>query len=1280
MAIDHSNRKVSFSTNVAAEPTAFRQASKSLPTNQSHSTSSAQIRGFTNRHHSSNFGAARLKPLTQLKPEPANSLPHSAIESSTIQKGILTRTLSQSASATTVSGLCYQSQHSQRGTMTANADTNGVYYRANSHGTATSQASLPKLTLGTRYRFNESSDEPSLEPSAPSPHPYDVILPGQETRRPETKTRAMSAATHSSFNVSRAHSSSATSRGFPVGARRFTQTCSSPTQTESLAKTINPAAALHARRYSTIAREPSAAAIIRPSIQTDEVFAEDGVSSAKMVAREDTKIFLIGFKALMGQDGGGEFVGNFLALIAQGGLGKVYEEVKTLISQVLQKIPTLHAAYVTVYFDEIVKQLQKIGGLLFSETELLSLFDCFRERFQAFATSMSPPPREFTFARLFEVIMQKLTSSPIYQSALLKLIETFCQLILASEGLRDGLWAALSEALFPMQPSQPDPKIANITKFLVLAFSAVEQLTGSPIKPLIKRFISWVALVDDLLTKLASETCEFVRQPLPPSIPLPTDYIPHPLGYVYSPTETTAKLDIVMQKWQAVFTKDPIHKEAFDQFKRALDHAVSGILGNSTFARFSSDLTRLWKGIFGDPSEGLTGAGLEGGLECLKILASEFLEIPVPDLKLQHEDSVLVLAGLKLSVMDALPSEVSFSTHSKLFPFNCSFQNSIRAGFREILLGCESVKFSLFKDGAHEPHDQGLINLTFKTDLKIDLIPKENSLLETLTSLPYYGGCEVKACVSDPKSHNVRWDSLWRQLKPTVIGRIEEAVKKYVDSFFQTWLVTQPHSAKGLSASRYSRKSQGANYITQSLQQGPRVLESYGNARDRFKASIQRITGIKTGSVLTQLQNPLSGAGSPLMSPALEEEIDAKRKRRQSMADYLTDVSKADSTLLQNIQRPPVAYSHRPSTNSMNLPNVFDDDDDDLGEYGTMARSLSFSTRGDTTSVDKILQPLVSSKADFNSVLSHRGGMPSFPSVEMSYDDYQLAEASMDEQNNTPVVGIGSQGVPSMAKSLSELATRDTTTEEAIANPPTVDGGSHDQAYSLLNANLTMDKVTRHLSGLADEPNSDVVTPQQRLLRSAASPPELAEKLVMAELLTNTAMEDNTLPETQATGRLSGPVKALGVPTEPGLIALADKEIVAMGKRLPKEASVDTTLPERIADPPGTHHVYRSPVGNTFTGLKVLRSMSMTLNDTIEKDYTTPEAQTEMSRKYNYRPSEGQVTGLTEQEMLHRRQSFKLTKEAMKDMTLIESIRKPPVDNSAVVRPVTGQQPGVFDE
>ncbi|KAI9620439.1 hypothetical protein H4Q26_013651 [Puccinia striiformis f. sp. tritici PST-130] len=500
----------------------------------------------------------------------------------------------------------------------------------------------------------------------------------------------------------------------------------------------------------------------------------------------------------------------------------------------------------------------------------------------------------------------------------------------------------------------------------------------------------------------------------------------------------------------------------------------------------------------GHPSEGVVGTGLEGGLECFKNLASQFIEIPVENIITLHKGSSSLSAiSTFASWMHYL--RISFSTHSRLITSNCSFQNSTRLELKDLQLGLKNPCSVHLKDG--------------------------NSDVDRIAIL-------------------------WRLLS-------------------------------------------------------------------------QRVDGSRP-FCLDPTSNPLSTAGSPLASPSAEETPGLKSKRRQSMADYLTDISKADSTLPENIQRPPVAEPQRRNTYLANLPNVFDEDEEDApAEFETMARSLSFSNRGDTTSVDKILRPLVSSKADVNSVFSHRGSMPNFPMVEMSYEAYERAEASLDGQSNTPTMEIAGQEIPSMAQSLSELATRDTTIEEAIAHPPAVDSS---ESYVESTDIRTMDQITRHLSGVADLPIQDTdVTPEQRILRRNATPPELSSKVVMANALTDSVMEDNTLPETQATGHLSGPVDAAGVPIGGGITSLSENE---MQYRLAAWAQ----------------HVYRGAPINGYTGLKVLRSMSTTLNEAIEKDYTTPEAQAELYRM-KQPPIKDQIIGLTEQEMRQRRQSFKLTAE-----------------------------------
>lgn len=1213
-----------------------------------------------NRPPGSSFAADRLKPLTRLV-SPSDSVSRSYyVESpSTERSGF--------------SAHSSQSNHSRRSSMTSQshpspATANGAH-PVNLHGLPTTQASIPKLTLGSRLRVNQVVPDQD-QPLSKTPHPYDLILPGEEIqcRKPPHKARTMSVVA-----TGPAHSTSIASvnrsRSFRIGARRFTQTANTSHPSVNQVGSANATAALHARRYSSIAREPSAATVSRGSSHAGDLFEDDDPDrEPKRITRHDTQVLLVSFNSLIGRDGGGEAVGNLLAFILQGGLSKVKVEITALVGDVLRAIPTLRAAYVSVYLHEIAEQIQKIGELLWAEPDLKAIYDSIYARVLGLAAPslVSSPP--LSLHRLWKIIVEKFTTLPIYQSAILKVIETLSKLILVSEELRVGLWTSISQALSQPHGPQPDDcPTVSMGNFLGLLFSAIEQLSGSSIRPLVKSFLSWFAIVDDVLMNLAEATITLLNQTHAPSNGLPGDYVSHPFGYIYSPTESNAKLDIVVQTWLAKFKEEPNHRNAFEQLNRSLNNVWSGILGNSTFNRFSRDLLRVWKGIVGKPSKSIPGTGLEGGLECLKTLASAFLEIPIGDVITQHNGVNLSIRDLILSAIDILPVEISFSTHSRLFPSDCSFQSSTQIEMKGLQLGIKNACSVCVEDSNSGSNHFGTAMISTILDLAIDFIPKNTKLPQLLMSLPLYGGSSVTVSSADIKFLNSSdlkiSDESLKSLKDQVHQKVKITVQDYLDSFFKIWFaVKSASSTKNLSAQKHRSKIPASRITQQPSHHLHRLPETHGNARDRFKATIRNLTGIKTGSVLTQLQNPLSGPGSPLASPPAGEDPECKRKRRQSMADYLTDISRADSTLPENIQRPPVADCHRRHLNSLNLPNVFDEDEDDLpSEFPTMARSLSLSARGDTTSVDKIIRPIVSSKADLNSVLSHRGGMPNFPMVEMSYEAYEKAEASIDDCTNAPIMELGGQEVSSMAQSLSELATRDTTIEEAIAHPPTV-VGSQDQAYLQSDCNMTMDKITRHLSGLTDltEQHVNTVTPQQRVLRRNATPPELSSKIVMANVLPDSAMEDNTLPETQATGHLSGPVNALGVPVGKKITSLPDKEIVAMRSCLSEVATTDTTLSRNIAAPPGTQHVYRgSALPNSYTGVKPLRSMSATLNEAIEKDYTTPEAQAELYR--NARAQADQVIALSENEMKLRRESFKLTKEAMKDTTLLESIRNPPV-------------------
>lgn len=1249
-------RRVSFHTDVAADSTS------SISSNTSNVSNPPSNRG----RPSSSFGGPRLRPLTQLNDEavkqPARKTSHEDQPSGSI----------------------HQSEHSRRGSMSANSLANSPHSTLPTPGLTTSSSSVPNFTLGARVR--DLDVESTLHTRQACPHPYDVILPGEEQRRTAlpTKSRALTTIASSTVGSNRIGSFANQSRNTPIGARRFTQPAASFSYgggTISSTGTANQAAALHARRFSTIAREPSVAVRARHShgwsAVSDVDYPEDGSSEAKKSAHSDARILLNSFNSLMGQEGGGEAVGKLVKYILSGGLANLKTDVTKLISKVLESVPTLQAAYLTVHLHEILEQFQRIGGLLYAEPEISSMFAELSGSVFSFMSATQSAPTGVSCFTILRTMMDKVVSLSIYRSAFLNLLDRVSQLILASESVRDGLWSRLSDSLFGPQVVTEQNEVRHIAEFLSLLFASIEQLTGSSIKPLVKSFVSWVALIDESSTKLASETRDILTRPLAATVPPSSDYQMHPLGYVYSPSETEAKLDLILKAWSSGLFDTPTHKDVYGRFKRHLENVMLGIQGNSTFARFSRDLRRVWFGIMGDSDSNQPGTGVEGALECAKTLLSHLLVIPLGNVEHHDENTQLVFSNLDLSLVDELPSEFGFNAHSTFHAHDSTFRSNTSFSMKNFQLKSKSVPFTYINKSESSVELTGTLDAKFALDIVTTLSPKDKALFHTFSSLPVYEGTKLVVTSADIKFYPTNSNTshtIWPVLEKHLINSVQHRVTSWMESFFLTWFPTKPHIAvqtPKLTVSALNTPAQA-----QKLAQPARSPETHGTARDRFKASIRDLTGLKTGSVLTHLQNPLSGPSSPLLSPAVDgESIDAKRKRRQSMADHLTDVSKADSTLPQNIQRPPVASSNYQGLSQHALPNVFDEDDDEMAtEYDTMARSLSVSAERDTTSLSTVLRPVVSDKADLNSVLSHRGGMPIFPAVEMSYEAYRMAEESMGEFGSN-AGNLNPRELSSMAQSLSELTSRDTTIRETIENPPTIDT-LHDEQHVLgLVNNMTMDKVTRHLSGLPDSGEKVVtdVAMQKKLVRSGSHPQELTEKVVMADLLTDKLMVDNTLPEHQATGDLAGPVSGLGVPTRPGLTRLPTNEVIPMGKVLTKSATVDTTLTENIASPPGHEPVLRHPSsGGSFAPLKNVHPMSNTLDSTIEMDFTTPEGQSEMYRMYDRAKTgsvgaEQQVVGLTEQELKQRRQSFKLSDEAMRDTTLLETIRRPPVIDPKVV-------------
>jgi hypothetical protein len=117
------------------------------------------------------------------------------------------------------------------------------------------------------------------------------------------------------------------SKSLRVGARRFTQTAHASVHSDAH-KGAGKNSAWHGRRYSSIAREPSAATITREASHRGEIFEEDiDIRDAKRLANHDTRMLLVSLNSLLGRDGGGKAVENLIVFVLQGGFNQVLEEI-----------------------------------------------------------------------------------------------------------------------------------------------------------------------------------------------------------------------------------------------------------------------------------------------------------------------------------------------------------------------------------------------------------------------------------------------------------------------------------------------------------------------------------------------------------------------------------------------------------------------------------------------------------------------------------------------------------------------------------------------------------------------------------------------------------------------------------------------------------------------------------------------------------------------------------------------------------------------------------------
>lgn len=760
----------------------------------------------------------------------------------------------------------------------------------------------------------------------------------------------------------------------------------------------------------------------------------------------------------------------------------------------------------------------------------------------------STPPRDASVTAAYGAFLDHLKTSPVFQSAFLNLLDTLCQFVIVAEPGRDNLWQVLGDTLLSRQAhgntvasesSDDDEELKRnpLRELFGSVCMAIEQLTGSPIRQLFRAFLEWAALADESLTDLATETHDFLSKSFVSPDGAPLVFEAHPLGYAYAPVEVGARLDAVLARWHAVALQEP-HRSALQRLVRALEQTAIGIKGNSMFARCARDAQRLWSRLIQGDETGQTDR-IDGALEVAKVLAHGIVAIPLGRFEAANDDVKVTLRDAVISAVDALPDEVSFNSHSRVGGGGLVKGTSLRLEGIRLVAKDLQFAYELVKAGSGAG-GLGVADVSITLDVKVSFAPADDpSRSEKLTfaagwGLPCFDGAVVRVVDSDVKFHDggTVKDALhtlvWPLVKRAVTTRIERASQAWLSDLFTAWLPAKTPAVKR-PVSLAARPTAARVPSTPGGISSPHLPQfaaftapgdTHGTARDRFKASVHHLTGIKMG-VLEQLQNPLSEPSSPVLGPEQDagedlstpaDSLRHKAKRRQSMADWLTDVAKTDSTLPGHIHRPPVATNQSQTSLRDRLPSVFDEDEEG-DEYETMARSLSTTARRDTTGYDTIIAPPVAPGGDAVHMLAHRGAMSSFPTGELTFDQFAAVEAAMGHEAAVEAVHGGEFAV--MAGSLSELAARDATTEAAIANPPTVDQGPE---VPMKRRAMSMNQVTKHLSGFADfdeDAFEDEGRPATYREGDAAydDVPEARpeDKVIMADKLTAQAMEDHTV-------------------------------------------------------------------------------------------------------------------------------------------------------------------------
>lgn len=764
------------------------------------------------------------------------------------------------------------------------------------------------------------------------------------------------------------------------------------------------------------------------------------------------------------------------------------------------------------------------------------------------------------------------------------------------------------------------------SKTLLEAIDAtLTQLTGLPFPPFLRSLLHLFFDFNDVIDLFVAEMSSFLTQPLPLSVP--EVYERHPAtGMPYCPAEASTRVRIIMHRFHSLLQHQPLAASITKALARSRK-VCEAITGNSAVLRFYRAFKRLAADLVQVDQSGTFQLLAEPDelAAVLRHIAQGLGRVSLEPISSNTEEGHIELRNVTFEATDIVPNHVSVSNATD-WSFGNGIQQQIRVTLEGMHVDAPSVSFSYSKGSAGLP-ESGSADIHLAFDLRLLFSPGTGAL-------PVFEHVAVKVKACDVSMKGTGKDTLyqlaWPLVRNTMVGHVQVAIEDFISSKL-AFIFSRPDAEPITPLSKVLR-AQSKSVASTPRTEGP--TETYLSARARFR---REITGITTSLQSGDLDNPLEDSvpSSPILPTG-------PKPRAGSMASYLSEAATADATDLKNIQRPPRA---RGASMAYALDSNSESDEE--------ARPMSATSRRHTA-----------------------------PDAGMDIDAYEAAAQDLEhsEQQRRRMT---------MSATLSELTSRDTTTIDGVRNPPKHEKDDQPELPPTMQRNMSMDHVTRALSGLADRelasPNVAAkpmrASPMPMSPRPQGQPPAgLSRRKSMSEWLNDKAMQDHT-QLSKPGGDYDVPHKH-GVPTTTGPVEIPTKErrdsamrrsltdtsavdgtVGSFFKTAPTKAHIGRKLPDNIASPPGsTSHSRASSFARSkpsFTGLKNRFSMAESLDAELEEDesacFTLKESSARLTslpavpgRALGRRKSSATSgpTGLSLEELRQRRQSFKLDDKA----------------------------------